>query len=145
METTHKGTSPQAEGDASIEEQAVALKSQWEWILKQSIERKEVVEEVVAQLEQFEAQHAAMSRFMADGQQQLTEEKPIGNTPQKIREQLDSCKVRVCADEAALNLQCIFLHDGCEGALPRCAVMLLLLILEVHVTAGTAFIQSKGY
>ena len=96
METARKGTSPQAEGDASIEEQAVALKSQWEWILKQSIERKEVVEEVVAQLEQFEAQHTAVSRFMADGQQQLTEEKPIGSTPQRIREQLDSCKVCVC-------------------------------------------------
>ena len=95
METARKGTSPQAEGEASIEEQAVALKSQWEWILKQSIERKEVVEEVIGQLEQFEAQHAAMSQFMASGQQQLSEEKPIGGSPQRIKEQLDSCKVRL--------------------------------------------------
>ena len=93
METARKGTSPQAEGEASIEEQAVALKSQWEWVLKQSIERKEVVEEVIGQLEQFEAQHAAMSQFMASGQQQLSEEKPIGGSPQRIKEQLDSCKV----------------------------------------------------
>ena len=99
METARKGTSPQAEGEASIEEQAVALKSQWEWVLKQSIERKEVVEEVIGQLEQFEAQHAAMSQFMASGQQQLSEEKPIGGSPQRIKEQLDSCKV--CSDEVA--------------------------------------------
>ena len=93
METARKGTSPQAEGDASIEDQAVALKSQWEWILKQSIERREVVEEVIGQLEQFETKYAALSQFMGDGQEQLSKEKPIGGLPQRIREQVETCKV----------------------------------------------------
>lgn len=93
MEAAEKGTLPQAEGDASIEDQAVALKIQWEWILKQSIEHKEVVEEVIGQLEEFEAQHAAVNKFMVDGQEHLTKEKPIGDTPQRIKEQLDVCKV----------------------------------------------------
>lgn len=96
METARKGSSPQTEGDASvasIEDQAVALKSQWEWILKQSIERREVVEEVIGQLEQFEAQYTAVNQFMVDGQQQLSKEKPIGGLPQRIREQLETCKV----------------------------------------------------
>ena len=93
METARKGTSPQAEGDASIEDQAVALKSQWEWILKQSIERREVVEEVIGQLEQFEPQYTALNQFMVDGQEQLSKEKPIGGLPQRIREQLETCKV----------------------------------------------------
>ena len=96
MEAAQRGTSPQAEGDASLEDQAVALKIQWEWILKQSVERKEVVEEVIGQLEEFETQHAAVSQFMSDGQQHLAEEKPIGDTPQRIREQLNTCKVRTC-------------------------------------------------
>ena len=90
----------------------MALKSQWEWILKQSIERREVVEEVIGQLEQFEPQYTALNQFMVDGQEQLSKEKPIGGLPQRIREQLETCKVHF------LTKWCVLMYCNCVFSCP---------------------------
>ena len=79
--------------ESSIVEQAAALKSQWEWILKQTVERLEVVKDLAERLEEFEDKQKSLQEFISEGQALLDKEKPISDTSARLKQQLDTCKV----------------------------------------------------
>lgn len=82
------------EEDTTFEEQAAMVKGQWEWSKEQVDTRLQQVNDLLERLKLFISQYEAFQRLVVQGKDLLEQERPVGQTAQRISEQMKTCQVQ---------------------------------------------------
>ncbi len=70
--------------------------NQWAWLDSHAAERAKQIDHLIDKISEFDRQYNTQRQFVEEGMQLCASEKPVGETVDRVKEQMEACQVCAC-------------------------------------------------